>query len=82
MVVSNIVLPCVRSGYLLQAFLIKIYFQIQLFAAAFDQAGEASSPGPESRRVPFPEISAIHIEPSVVEKVSHLESGEKEGARV
>lgn len=38
-----------------------------------------SSPGPESRRVPFPEISAIHIEPSVVEKVSHLESGEKEG---
>ena len=38
-----------------------------------------SNPGPESRRVPSPEISAIHIEPSVVENVSHLESGEKEG---
>ncbi len=48
----------------------------------FDQVGNLSVPGPESRLAPLPVMSQIQIEPSVVEKVSHLESGEKLGDTV
>jgi len=55
---------------------------IQFYFDVLDQAGALSSPGPLNLRLPLPVISQIQIEPSVVENVSHFESGEKDGVNV
>jgi len=57
-------------------------WDVYFVGGAFDQAGKASRPGPDSRRGLLPVMSHIHIEPSVVANVSHFELGENEGATV